>query len=194
MSSHASCHIHSATKPLTRCIPTLTRLHGSCAFRVGGTGRSGVLSTAQKAYHFSFDAVFGPAASQEEVFVDAAPVVASVLDGYSVCIFAYGQTGSGKTWTMEGPAEEHHRGVNYRALGELFRLAHSRQAECEFDIHLSMTEAGPLCWPVQNKATLTLAAACNLQRASVQQPKSREKAEPPVPRCMRTVACLCWLA
>ena len=110
---------------------------------MGGTGRSGVLSTVQKAHHFSFDSVLPPGASQEEVFADAAPVVASVLDGYSVCIFAYGQTGSGKTWTMEGPAEEHHRGVNYRALGELFRLAHSRQAECEFDIHLSMTEAGP---------------------------------------------------
>ena len=141
-SDHASCHNNSATKRLTHRIPN--RLHGSCSFRIGGTGRSGVLSTAQKAYHFSFDAVFGPGATQEEVFADAAPVVASVLDGYSVCIFAYGQTGSGKTWTMEGPAEEHHRGVNYRALGELFRLAHSRQAECEFDIHLSMTEAGPL--------------------------------------------------
>jgi len=42
-----------------------------------------------KATQFSFDAVFGPDSTQEQVFEEAAPVLGSVLDGYSACIFAY---------------------------------------------------------------------------------------------------------
>lgn len=96
----------------------------------------------RKSHAFTFDAVFSPESSQEDVFTDAGPVVSSVLDGYSVCIFAYGQTGSGKTWTMEG-SRDGGRGLSFRAVAELFRLAHSRQADCDFDIHVSMMEVSP---------------------------------------------------
>ena len=58
--------------------------------------------------------------------LQVAPACASALDGHRVCIFAYGQTGSGKTHTMEGPPED--RGVNFRALAELFALARSADA------------------------------------------------------------------
>lgn len=45
-----------------------------------------------------------------------------------MCIFAYGQTGSGKTHTMEGSdvSEPAGRGINYRALDDLFDLGRKR--------------------------------------------------------------------
>ncbi|KAG4917277.1 hypothetical protein JHK87_054834 [Glycine soja] len=75
---------------------------------------------------FNFNKVFGPSASQAEVFSDMQPLIRSVLDGFNVCIFAYGQTGSGKTHTMTGPKEitEKSRGVNYRALSDFCLTVH----------------------------------------------------------------------
>ncbi|KAK4480114.1 hypothetical protein RD792_013171 [Penstemon davidsonii] len=73
-----------------------------------------------------------------DVFADAAPVVISVLDGYNVCIFAYGQTGTGKTFTMEGT--EVNRGVNYRTLEELFRIANERSETYAYNISVSVLE------------------------------------------------------
>ncbi|XP_068034160.1 kinesin-like protein KIFC1 [Anomalospiza imberbis] len=74
-------------------------------------------------YDFSFDRVFPPAASQQEIFQEIQLLVQSALDGYPVCIFAYGQTGSGKTFTMEGPAPPgapEARGMIPRAVRHLF--------------------------------------------------------------------------
>ncbi|XP_059437772.1 kinesin-like protein KIN-14I [Corylus avellana] len=91
---------------------------------------------------FTFNRVFGPSASQEEVFLDTQPLIRSVLDGYNVCIFAYGQTGSGKTYTMSGPNEltEEGLGVNYRALGDLFLLSEQRKDIISYDISVQMLE------------------------------------------------------
>ncbi|XP_020680529.1 kinesin-like protein KIN-14C [Dendrobium catenatum] len=91
---------------------------------------------------FKFDRVFGPAATQEEVFSDIQPLVRSVLDGYNVCIFAYGQTGSGKTYTMSGPdsPSKEEWGVNYRALNDLFHISRSRRSTVEYEVGVQMIE------------------------------------------------------
>ncbi|KAK1583401.1 hypothetical protein Q3G72_023425 [Acer saccharum] len=91
---------------------------------------------------FSFNKVFGPAATQVAVFQDTQALIRSVLDGFNVCIFAYGQTGSGKTFTMTGPNEltEESLGVNYRALSDLFVLANQRKDTISYDISVQMLE------------------------------------------------------
>ncbi|KAL3498846.1 hypothetical protein ACH5RR_041578 [Cinchona calisaya] len=91
---------------------------------------------------FKFNKVFGPAATQEEVFLDTQPLIRSVLDGYNVCIFAYGQTGSGKTYTMSGPSVSSVEdwGVNYRALNDLFHISQSRKSSITYEIGVQMVE------------------------------------------------------
>ncbi|XP_010523969.2 PREDICTED: kinesin-like protein KIN-14G [Tarenaya hassleriana] len=91
---------------------------------------------------FTFNKVFGPSATQAEVFSDMQPLIRSVLDGYNVCIFAYGQTGSGKTYTMTGPKDltEKSQGVNYRALSDLFFLSEQRKDTFRYDVAVQMIE------------------------------------------------------
>ncbi|RHY24052.1 hypothetical protein DYB36_014142 [Aphanomyces astaci] len=59
------------------------------------------------------------------------------MDICSVCIFAYGQTGSGKTHTMEGPSDD--RGVNFRAMAELFRVRDERMLCGNFDCDMKLS-------------------------------------------------------
>jgi kinesin family protein C2/C3 len=84
---------------------------------------------------FAFDRVFGPDATQSDVYAEVSPLVVGALDGFSACVFAYGQTGSGKTHTMGGAADaspgDAGRGLNERALAELFEAAEARREDAE---------------------------------------------------------------
>ncbi|KAG6599244.1 Kinesin-like protein KIN-14S, partial [Cucurbita argyrosperma subsp. sororia] len=97
-----------------------------------------VLSSDSSKKQFKFDHVFKIEDGQGAVFSQAKPVVASVMDGYNVCIFAYGQTGTGKTFTMEGTPEN--RGVNYRTLKELFKISEERDGVMKYELYVSMLE------------------------------------------------------
>ncbi|XP_030545551.1 kinesin-like protein KIN-14S [Rhodamnia argentea] len=97
-----------------------------------------VLSSDSSKKPFKFDHVFKPEDNQEAVFAQTKPVIASVMDGYNVCIFAYGQTGTGKTFTMEGTLEN--RGVNYRTLEELFHISEERNGIMRYELLVSMLE------------------------------------------------------
>lgn len=100
-------------------------------------GEHGRIQACDKS--FEFDHVFQPTSSQQQVYDETAGVVVSVVDGYNVCVFAYGQTGSGKTYTMNGT--ELDRGVNYRALQNLFETADQRKEHgCDVSVSVSMLE------------------------------------------------------
>lgn len=87
---------------------------------------------------WEFDRVFDMASTQDQLFNEVRPLVTSILDGYSVCIFAYGQTGSGKTHTMAGPPES--PGINTRSLQELFERKRERSREYQDEITVSVME------------------------------------------------------
>jgi hypothetical protein len=100
---------------------------------------------------YQFDRVFGPRHTQDAVYSEISPLVTGALDGYSACVFAYGQTGSGKTHTMgcfddgreDGATDdtaEARKGVNERALVELFELAETDADQKQFTIGVEMRE------------------------------------------------------
>ncbi|KAM0896676.1 hypothetical protein ACQ4PT_023046 [Festuca glaucescens] len=124
-----------------RCRP-LSKVETSSGYKCvvdfdgSNDGDIGIMNGAKKT--FKFDRVYTPKDDQAEVYADASPLVTSVLDGYNVCIFAYGQTGTGKTFTMEGT--DRNRGVNYRTLEELFKIAEERKDSVTYNISVSVLE------------------------------------------------------
>ncbi|RZB86502.1 Kinesin-like protein KIN-14C [Glycine soja] len=94
------------------------------------SGRAIDLAQNGQKHSFTFDKVFTPEASQEEVFVEISQLVQSALDGYKVCIFAYGQTWSGKTYTMMGrPGHPEEKGLIPRSLEQIFQTKQSQQPQ-----------------------------------------------------------------
>ena len=65
------------------------------------------IDTDEHAVRATFDAVFPPESSQEDVYRAVKRVcVDSALEGLNATLFAYGQTGSGKTYTIFGPEDD----------------------------------------------------------------------------------------
>ncbi|XP_001606337.3 protein claret segregational [Nasonia vitripennis] len=91
-----------------------------CTLEVGKLeGEAGNKMKTQR-QEFSFDKVFPPNTSQEDVFQELSMLVQSAIEGYNVCVFAYGQTGSGKTYTMEGFPGTDNEGMIPRTVKHIF--------------------------------------------------------------------------
>lgn len=75
---------------------------------------------------FQFSKVFQSAATNNEIFDTATPLIDSVLDGINASILAYGQTGSGKTHTLFGNSSD--AGVVPLTLKRIIAAVHAREA------------------------------------------------------------------
>ncbi|GFS06209.1 kinesin-like protein [Elysia marginata] len=88
---------------------------------------------------YAFDHVFGPGATNREVFEHATKgVVSGVLNGYNCSVFAYGATGAGKTHTMLG--SECEPGVIYLTMMDLYRQIEEQENDKTFDVAVSYSE------------------------------------------------------
>ena len=94
---------------------------------------------------FTFDYVFGPNESQNEVYESAvSKMVAKIAKGYNVTILAYGQTGSGKTFTMgtaDGmtPSISQNSGIIQRSVHSLFKQFQS-SGSLKYEVSVSFLE------------------------------------------------------
>uniref|UniRef100_A0A182NMP0 Kinesin-like protein n=1 Tax=Anopheles dirus TaxID=7168 RepID=A0A182NMP0_9DIPT len=94
---------------------------------------------SNKRMDFSFDHVFHPRTTQQDIFDNVSPLIQSALDGYNVCIFAYGQTGSGKTYTMDGVPDS--LGVIPRTVDLIFNAVNDyKRFGWEYEIRVTFLE------------------------------------------------------
>ena len=89
---------------------------------------------------FSFDDVYGEAATQDEVFKGSIiDLVQGCFHGFNATVLAYGQTGSGKTHTMIGNAgEADEEGVVPRVVRHIFDALNEKMGGTETRIVPSM--------------------------------------------------------
>ena len=86
---------------------------------------------------FTFDRVYAPDSTQEDVYsLSAQQAVESAIHGYNATILAYGQTSSGKTYTMDGFTYDEHdpqRGIIPRAMSQIFDyISHYKNRHAKF--------------------------------------------------------------
>ena len=61
---------------------------------------------ANRDQKFAFDVVFGPNATNEDVYAGTTKDIVDVIfNGYNCSVFVYGATGAGKTHTMLGSSD-----------------------------------------------------------------------------------------
>lgn len=87
---------------------------------------------------YSLDAVYGPEATQEDIFQRPADIVDSVLQGGNGTIIALGQTGSGKTFTLRGVDwQEDLMGVSSRAARRIFNHISNHSGDGTYSVKMS---------------------------------------------------------
>jgi len=95
---------------------------------------------ASEDFTFAFSGVYGPEATQQEVFdAEIAPTIKHLFGGFDVTIFAYGVTGTGKTHTMRGGKTLAERGVIPRLLSGIYRKSRKMQKDSEGETRVELT-------------------------------------------------------
>ena len=91
---------------------------------------------------FTFDRVFSPASTQEEIYeFSGRPIVESVMKGFNGTVFAYGQTASGKTFTMTGDQSDPVKmGITPRMITTVFDAIDNASENFEFTVKVSFCE------------------------------------------------------
>lgn len=103
--------------------------------KAAATGGNEALSSQQgRTEERSFDRVFGPDASQAEVYAWSCEplLVSSLAQGCNATVFVYGATGAGKTHTMFGEKAEEEQGLIVRAVRDVFRLTGEASVKVSF--------------------------------------------------------------
>jgi kinesin family protein 5 len=98
-------------------------------------------SREKNIYRFSFDRIFPPSSTQEDIYsFGVKEIIDSVLNGYNGTVLAYGQTSSGKTYTMQGEMEEEcTQGIIPRMITHVFKYIYNTEGT-DFIIKVSMIE------------------------------------------------------
>lgn len=99
---------------------------------------------------FTFDHVFGPECTQQEVYEQIVPLLASYMNGDTVCILAYGQPGSEQPAALIKPEDNpkvNHlpatAGLLPRALQHVFDVMATRQLTYQDSFRLKMGRIDP---------------------------------------------------
>ncbi|XP_050435822.1 kinesin-like protein KIF12 [Adelges cooleyi] len=123
---------NKAAEPLSVTFPGGGRILVEGSQSIGG-------SNGPKSKLYSFNVVFEPASTQEDVFQYSGikKLIEMAAEGFNTTCFCYGQTGSGKTHSLTGPpgmffnkriepfSKDH--GLVFRSFMYLFRLLQQRQ-------------------------------------------------------------------
>ncbi len=133
---HVSCSADGMG--LTMLVPAAQGIKSQMSFQQQQLSSS----SSTQPHSFSFNRVFSPVTTQEEVFEEVSLFVQSALDGYNVCLFSYGQTGSGKTYTMTGRQDDpKQKGIIPRAVDKIFEYAiELRVKGWQFEMQASFLE------------------------------------------------------
>lgn len=95
---------------------------------------------ASEDFTFAFSGVYGPEATQQEVFdAEIAPTIKHLFGGFDVTIFAYGVTGTGKTHTMRGGKTLAERGVIPRLLSGIYRKSRKMKKDSKGEAEVELT-------------------------------------------------------
>lgn len=104
--------------------------------------QSKTIKTIPEQNLFSFDFVFSPSSSQNEVYAALGrPLVDDVVQGVNATIFTYGQTGSGKTYTLFGDLPKPSSwGIIPRVAQDFFKVLSNEKDLESFQINLGLVE------------------------------------------------------